>query len=630
MQSSKFIAIAVLAMVIVPIGAGYCLSMEDVERSGWQTVQESNLSDRLLNSTAPYYLPVSSPANNGLLIDAGKFSSPEYVKVSSTPSSIPTYDTTRSTINSSVATTTTVSTAGLLFNIDGKVYTDSYVQVADSVPIRINLSSGFSVTGNDGSVIYSNVTSIIVSPNTTDSGVGWVLSTISGAQVAPGLGGVQDRIIISTVSGGSESLQVVTYATTTISDNYWSLIASVASPTTFRFLSLDVSLADGTHYYASGAGGITAIGSSGVVSIYGYDTVNLDSVTSIKYSVINSSVIYYKNTPTGQYADPAEGWRFPASGGSYHSSGVWSNGAPNSSVTMMITPSAMLGNASLTLSIRSTPYDSSVADVLAISTSGATLNGVPFTWPARLSAAMPFTLTITETKITITIIDSWPAMGADPVRYGSITLQRSQPGEIFGIAADVQDYNDLFDRWTFRVDSASILAGHYPVTDSATLDITEIFGDVPYSIRITSVGVYGDSLTVGSVTYPVTDGEITINGQTYRVLQLTIGIVPGDGNYIITFNGDNVDTSAAYPMITFNGIWSVSVRGWTLEPFTSSNMEWVPGKFGLDDKSVSILGIITAVGVFIALALVRPFSGSKMIMLAIVCGCGAIIFLIIL
>lgn len=627
MQSSKYLAIAVLAMVVVPIGAGYCLSMEEVDRTGWRTTQEYNITDRILNTDLPYYLPVSSPINNGLLLDNGGFTSPDYVTIGNTPSSIPVYSTQKSRLDASGTTIATTSAAGILFHSSGQIVTDGYSTVGNNIPLRINLNSGLVVSGANGVPIYSGITSIIVSPYSTDSGVGWVLTTISNGALHPGIGTIHDMIVVSTASGNAESMEIVKYTPATINNRYWSIDAKF-STTSSNFVFFDVVRADGSHYYASSAGGMIGIGSSGVVNIFGLTDVNLDNVTSISRVVLGPSVQFYANTPTGQYADPADGWRFPATTGTARSGGVWSAGTPCSDVTMLISPSVMLGNASLTLSIRSTIGSSSVADVLTISASGANINGSPFAWPARITAGMPFIVNFSENQIKITIIDSWPSMGSDPVSYGSITLDRSSPGVIFGIAAEVQDYNLSMDRWTFRVDSASILAGRYPATKDATLDLTEILGESATSVKITSIGVYGDSITIAGVHYPVTDGTITVGDSVYRLLNMVIGITPGDGAYILTINGDQIGSSATYPTISFDGVWSLALRGWSMEQFTTSDLEWVPGKYGLDDKSASLVGVMAAVGVFIALALCRPFSGSKIIMLAIVCFGGVLFFII--
>ena len=629
MQSSKFLAVAVLAMVIIPIGMGYVLAFDEVEKDGWRTVDQYNLSDRLLNSELPYYLRSTSPINNGMLLDGNRVDSPEYVSVGSTPSSIPVYTTTSTTVTDSSSIPTTVNASLLTFSGDSMTASGGSGSTSgDTFMYRISASNSFLVRG-DGSTIYAGVNSIVVSKYTTDSGTGWILTNYDGFTVNPGPAQIYSEIVISSIP---QNFSVYRYTGAEITSNAWSISARASAipgvTPEYDYLGIVVSMADGTKYYASGANGLNAIGTLSTVTITGLERVTLAGVISTTYYVLGELSLY-SNTPSGEYADPADGWRFPDSGGLYHSSGVWSNGAPNESVTMYVMPSPLLGNASLSLTIRSSATGAT-ADVLAITSAGATLNGNLIDWPSRVVAGMPFQLIITDTTITITIIGEWPSMYAEPVKYGSVTVDRDAPGVIFGIAADVQDYNDTVQRWTFRVDATEILAGYYPATDSATLDIASLFGSVPFSVEISSVGVYGESITVGGDSYLVTDGSITASGKTFRILDLVIGVTPGDSNYVITFNGVTVSTVSYYPSISFDGVWSITAVGYSMESFTVVDREWIPGEYVLDNASAALIGIITCVAAFVLLALCRPFSGSKMLMLAIVCGGGALFYLLML
>lgn len=124
-------------------------------------------------------------------------------------------------------------------------------------------------------------------------------------------------------------------------------------------------------------------------------------------------------------------------------------------------------------------------------------------------------------------------------------------------------------------------------------------------LDLKSIGIYGNSISIGPVDYPVTDGSITVDGKSYRLLDLKISVTPGDGDYIVSLNGEDVSRSNNFPLVTFGGVWSLSVIGWSIVPTTTTSFEWIPGEWSFwDSNAVPIVGIITAIGVFIALALV--------------------------
>ena len=92
-------AIALTLMVAVPIGLGYCLNIDEVEKEIWISSGEPvNLSQSLYNGAIDTYKPYTGPYNNlfGIFYDAqsnGKFGLAQlnYVTVNDTYSSIPVY-----------------------------------------------------------------------------------------------------------------------------------------------------------------------------------------------------------------------------------------------------------------------------------------------------------------------------------------------------------------------------------------------------------------------------------------------------------------------------------------------------------------------------------------------------------
>lgn len=635
MQSAKFLAIAALAIVVMPIGLGYAFAFEEVEKTGWTTSKEYNLTNSILNASLPYYMASTAPINNAMLLDGLQIVSPVYNSVTSTPSSLPIFTPTTATVENSAAQSVTamptvnasqiilddrgLTTSGGSTTLSSNAYDVYLLRFPSTADLYVNGSAIASMSG-------AIVTKIVV-----DGVNRWIITGLSGLDdVNPIL---NDPINSGYFSIGSAGAITLSYLVPVqITNDYWTIYSQISQvqPIDFAYLGVKLVKNDGTSFIDAYAGGFRAIGSGSNVTITGITDEMIGGVTAAYYYKYGGTVNFSTLAVNpGEYADPSEGWRFPAAGGVYHSAGVWSNGADNQSVMMLIHRGPALGNASVKFGLWSSWNAPTNFDILEISTI-VKINGqtVP---NFNLSQASDLMVKFGVDAIEISVIDSWPAMHSEPTVYRSVSVDRQYRSEIFAINADVQDYNDTYDRYSFRVDSADVFAGSYPATEDATLDISKLFaGNVPYMLDLKSIGIYGNSISIGPVDYPVTDGSITVDGKSYRLLDLKISVTPGDGDYIVSFNGTDVSRSVSFPLVTFGGVWSLSVIGWLIEPITTMSFDWIPGKWSFwDSNAVPIVGIITAIGIFIALALCRPFSGSKILMLTLICGGAGIIFLLI-
>lgn len=85
MVSTKAIAAIALTLVVAcPIALGYVLSINEEETTAWETTEQYNISDYLLNSSTPYYQIYTGPNNNEVVNAA-------YVSTGSTVTSNPIY-----------------------------------------------------------------------------------------------------------------------------------------------------------------------------------------------------------------------------------------------------------------------------------------------------------------------------------------------------------------------------------------------------------------------------------------------------------------------------------------------------------------------------------------------------------
>jgi hypothetical protein len=110
-------------------------------------------------------------------------------------------------------------------------------------------------------------------------------------------------------------------------------------------------------------------------------------------------------------------------------------------------------------------------------------------------------------------------------------------------------------------------------------------------------------------------------------------ILNEDGDYDNMIGGTIISTSATPSTITFNGTWSGSITTQSMESFTYTKPEWNAGSFAWDgmDQNFLIVGLVTCLGVFVALGIYAKKRGSGgIIPLMIAVGCAAMVFYIML
>lgn len=157
------------------------------------------------------------------------------------------------------------------------------------------------------------------------------------------------------------------------------------------------------------------------------------------------------------------------------------------------------------------------------------------------------------------------------------------------------------------------------------------------ALTMNSVAVYGDRLAVGGtqqVPYyiPVENGRITVDGQTFPLKGSLWMWTYEDSHYELTINGYHVDDTLDLlygAVLVYLGEWSTIITGYTVTPVTGIVTEWVPGAFAFDQNSMAAAAMIAAVGAFIILGLTGRSSLPKAGILALVCGGGVLVFMLL-
>lgn len=235
---------------------------------------------------------------------------------------------------------------------------------------------------------------------------------------------------------------------------------------------------------------------------------------------------------------------------------------------------------------------------------------------------------IDNTGMEFRYVGNWPTIIGAANVYQTFRYDRDYSYYIGGLK-DLSFWNKTP---VMRVDSSEYRAFEYPIIENQTYTPYD-FKTNP-STKITGDIVYGRSLTFGSNTYTVTDGNITMGTHKVPVKGMILDSIPNDhGSYDNRINGTKVSESANPATITFNGKWSANIITTAQESYTYTKTEWVAGSFGWDgmDHNFLLVGLITSFGVFVALGIyARRSRSGGLIPLMIVTGCASVLFFIML
>ena len=115
-----------------------------------------------------------------------------------------------------------------------------------------------------------------------------------------------------------------------------------------------------------------------------------------------------------------------------------------------------------------------------------------------------------------------------------------------------------------------------------SIDLADYWADMDYyRFAFQSFAIYGDSITINGVTYPVTDETITINDRSYKLNNFYLSF-SAQGKASITFRdvnrtidlGDTTDK-----VVSFSGIWYFTTGLYEGVPTTERVYNWDVGDF---------------------------------------------------
>lgn len=236
-----------------------------------------------------------------------------------------------------------------------------------------------------------------------------------------------------------------------------------------------------------------------------------------------------------------------------------------------------------------------------------------------------------RTGLELYYVGYWPSLIAKANYYKMWTQDYDNPiPDNFSIGAVGLDFGL---NTTFRFDGATYRGYTYPATQDYVYTPSKISGNNVVT-NISSVSRTGSSIQFGGYTYTTSKGNIQIGTHTVPITGVKFESTwNGDGTYSNKINGDVVSTTVTPSTITFNGVWVMDVSSAPMKTYSYTSTEWKAGEFGWDgmDQNFLIVGLITCLGVFVALGIYARNKGTGgIIPLMIVVGCAAAVFFIML
>ena len=342
---------------------------------------------------------------------------------------------------------------------------------------------------------------------------------------------------------------------------------------------------------------------------------NIDGSLPAYVEVSNTYSPYPVSRST--YANVTAGWYITTLS-------TWDNGLTNNAITMVIS-ALNLNKCQFTI------YDTDNGNIL-----GADIfelfNGD--TWYLKYSnASYPigdydyYLLVLDNSVLTVSGLDSWPTASGTYKTYNSVSCELNGSVENF---TEIQ-FNPSSGSVIMRVEYTNSLASSYPITDNYTLDMNALYPGDSWNIKLNSIGLYGDSFQFAGSSYILNNNKILVDGSWINLRGIILSSrLEDSGNYVNSINGHEVGETSAPATVYFGGEWSLTATAEILEQTTGTKLTWHAGGFGLDREGFVAAGLLVCVAAFVVLGASGRMSGPKAAFLALICGGGALIYLMIL
>ena len=347
----------------------------------------------------------------------------------------------------------------------------------------------------------------------------------------------------------------------------------------------------------------------GPLTIFGYGG-------SLRFTDSTHTFTLVSYSDEGAYANLNAGWTFPLSSTSY----TWTNNQVNETVTMLV----------------DLPTNSGIGIGTALSI-GRDNDGLVTIYERKIQPPhllvqsedlgyyQYILVTMSPQGLTVSGLTAWPSIGASYQKFNTVDFvpMMFTMSETF----DSMSFSVTTTDVTLRVESATILSGSFPDTEDYTLDIGNLFPGKSYSLKLNSIGIYGDSLTIAGETFTVTNGRISVDGSNVSLKGATISSKLNGAEYDVYVNAIKVGTSADPASITFDGEWSLTITADILRTAENTSTQWAAGEFAFDKTDFAACGLLVAGALLVGLGMYGQRSGIKFGVLLLICGGAALAYL---
>lgn len=155
-----------------------------------------------------------------------------------------------------------------------------------------------------------------------------------------------------------------------------------------------------------------------------------------------------------------------------------------------------------------------------------------------------------------------------------------------------------------------------------------------WQLEIVNPATFGRSLSIGPLTYPITDGSITVTNidtgesSTIPVRGLRILSLVLNGQQEISVGGVTVlRQSAQSTMIVMNGEWYASVVLSKVDQSTSDRFVWTSGFFNFSKSAYCVTGLLACAGVAVLGSLWNRNKESTIPLYIVMAAAGAVYFI---
>lgn len=216
---------------------------------------------------------------------------------------------------------------------------------------------------------------------------------------------------------------------------------------------------------------------------------------------------------------------------------------------------------------------------------------------------------------------TFPALGTRPPVLWSTTT---------AVTSSVVILTDGF----YRFDRASVEVSDYPTMTDAAFSMNQYMPNANgYEFSTSKIAQLGSSVTFANESYAVdASGYIRVASKNVALNNAVFRSVIGSDNlYHNSINGADLGTTPAPASIQFGGTWAMITQAVELKSTTTTTTEWQPGVFSYDafGADYAVVGLLGCVATFIGLGIVGRRTGAKVGALLLICGAGALFFLML-